>query len=77
MDRYKAYLLPGAAAVLVLSYYAWRWASGVDVTEPARAPASPKAAADSKADAGGEPTPRAPDPVAPGEAPRRGEPPKE
>lgn len=70
MDRYRAYLLPGAAAVLVLSYYAWRWASGVDVTEPAATPAAPKAAAESKTDAGGEPT-------APGEAPTRGEPPKE
>lgn len=54
MDRYKAYLLPGAAAVLVLAYYAWRWASGVDMTEPAKAPAAPEAAADSKT-APGEP----------------------
>lgn len=78
MDRYKAYLLPGAAAVLVLSYYAWRWTSGADVTEPAATPAAPKAAADSKAaasskaDAGGEPTPRAPEPTAAAPSPTPG-----
>lgn len=37
MDRYKAYLLPGVAALLVLSYYVWRWTSADD-PEPAATP---------------------------------------
>ena len=35
MDRYKAYLLPGVAALVVLTYYVWRWTSSRDAVEPA------------------------------------------
>lgn len=52
MERYRAYLLPGVAAVLVVSYYAWRWAAGADATEPAKTPAAAKEPSDAKA-AGG------------------------
>ena len=72
MDRVKAYVLPGAAALLVLSYYAWRWATGVDATEPAAPPAESKAAASqaaaSKASASAEP-PAAPTAKAPAPTP--------
>jgi hypothetical protein len=47
MDRYKAYLLPGVAALVVLSYYAWRWASGGS-PEPAATPTAPEAAMEAK-----------------------------
>lgn len=74
MDRSKAYVLPAAAALLVLSYYAWRWATGVDATEPAAPPAESKAAeskaaAPSKASASAEPPARAPAPTAKAPAP--------
>jgi hypothetical protein len=73
MDRLKAYVLPGAAALLVLSYYAWRWATGVDATEPAATPAATqaesKAAESSKTSASAEPTVRAPAPAAKAPAP--------
>lgn len=76
MDRYKAYLLPGAAAVLVLAYYMWRWTSGVDVTEPSAAPATPKAAVDSKAP-GSSKTDAGPGPSKSSPEPPPSEPPKE
>lgn len=28
MDRFKPYLLPLAAALVLLAYYVWRWTSG-------------------------------------------------
>lgn len=75
MDRYRAYLLPGVAAVLVLAYYAWRWGAGADATEPTKTPAAAKGPAEAKASgaagasASGEPTPRAPEPTAKAPAP--------
>lgn len=52
MDRYRSFLLPGVAALVVLAYYAWRWSSGVAPVEPAPAPApatSPKTPAPAEA----------------------------
>ncbi|MCX4245632.1 hypothetical protein [Paraliomyxa miuraensis] len=41
LDRYKAYILPGAAALVLLAYYAWRWTSGaVEEPAPAEVPAT-------------------------------------
>jgi len=43
MERYRAYLLPGVAALIVLAYYAWRWTSG-----SAPEPPAPAASTDAK-----------------------------
>lgn len=45
MDRYKAYLLPAGAAVLVLAYYGWRWSSSPDTPETPPSTEQPAAAA--------------------------------
>jgi hypothetical protein len=55
MDRYKVYLLPGVAALLLLAYYVWRWTSSGAAPEPevpakaTKAASEPKAAAEKTA----------------------------
>jgi hypothetical protein len=48
MDRYKAYLLPGVAALLLLAYYVWRWTSGGSAPEPEAPAKATKAASEPK-----------------------------
>jgi hypothetical protein len=52
MERYKVYLLPGVAALLLLAYYVWRWTSSGAAPEPevpAKATKATKAASEPKA----------------------------
>jgi len=44
MDRYRAYLLPGVAALIVLAYFGWRWTTNSGAVEPTSTPAAPKGA---------------------------------
>jgi hypothetical protein len=50
MDRYKAYLLPGVAALLLLAYYVWRWTSSGNAPEPEEPAKATKAASEPKAE---------------------------
>lgn len=56
MERYRAFLLPGIAALLLLAYYGWRWASPEAESAP---PAPAPTATDAKA--------KPPAPTEPGE----------